>query len=202
MKPFEVYPSFTPIISTWRILSKRLKKHEELQEAFLLRSEINDTKFGFISTSVWGSKESFKRAISSDTLLKLHHSTNGRDKTSVIYSLYKTIYENGNSKIPRRSVKAFLCFIRQGESKKEKLLAETENLEKELSGLNIQYKLKILKSIYAKNKIGYIMLLHFSNKGNIKFFLTGIIDKHLTDITDCQNSVYKIESYIKNHLNK
>lgn len=199
LKPLEVYPSFTPIINTWSIISKRLKCHNELKEAFLLRSENEDAKYGFISASVWDSKKSFKKAVDNDTLLKLHHSGNGKSFSSCTHNLYKSVYESPFIKINKVNLKALLYFFKPGESIEKKIFSNAERIESELKNLNINYNLNILKAVYSRNNIGFVFSLTYNNKESIKFFMAGLANKYFNNKTGFQNSAYKIESYIKNN---
>jgi len=200
LKPFEVYTTFTPIISSWTILSKRMKNISSLREASLLRAISSEAKYGFVSVSVWATKDSFRKAISEDELLKVHYSSNGNKAASGMQNLYKTMFEEKVSAVGKGRRETILMFFKPDKADNESILRKARSICEKLSSFNMKFDIILMKSIYTKNRIGHIILLNYENKDKIRFFVLELLERISRRKNREYFSVYKTESYINTKL--
>ena len=188
--------SYESFRKTWNIIKKNYKKSGLVNEAYLLKSVSDNYKFGYVSASVWNSKDSFIRSLSENVLLRYHHSHNGKGNNSAAVNLYRLAAKEGN-KI--RADKNNVLFVTLFETPKESGKNVYEIWKKLLdvcSEKNNLMRAVLLKAVYSKNKFGYVSLIRLKNYENLENSRQSVsILKQIRNYTSSYNIIEKLNTY-------
>jgi hypothetical protein len=160
LKPFEISSAYNSFIGTWKRVNRVYKEIDDVEDAALMQSNSEKSKFGFISCSSWKTKEAFVKSTLQYTVLNYHSLLSGDGAKSAVHSLYKIISQENNAKSKKDNTVEIILFETELSSNKE----VQELWDKICSGKTGNIVSSYLyKSVFKKSKYRYLGFLYYKD---------------------------------------
>lgn len=157
IKPFEINNSNSSLKRVWKSLEKILINTEGFYESGLFCSLHNSSKYGFISYSVWNSKEAFMKAAKENIVWKYHVAKSGEKGKAYRNFLYRVIKHHKVKEKFKGIELFFVSFIGKERSHELEVVNHWNQLKNNLLNGNLLKEIYLNKSVHRNSKYNYII---------------------------------------------